>query len=179
MGGYGDGGAVFTDDEELDTVMRSIRMHGQGEDRYDIVRVGVNGRLDSLQAAILLSKLEVFEEELERRDALARRYDELLSDTVRTPRRYEGRRSAWAQYTLQVEGRDAVRQSLADRGIPTAVYYPMPMHLQSAYREHGDGVGSCPTSEALSQRVLSLPMHPYQDDEVTETICREVLAAVG
>ncbi|MEM6702620.1 MAG: DegT/DnrJ/EryC1/StrS family aminotransferase [Acidobacteriota bacterium] len=179
LGGYGDGGAVFTDDEELDDVMRSIRMHGKGDDRYDIVRVGVNGRLDTLQAAILLCKLEVFEEELDARDALADRYDAALSDVVRTPARSAGRRSAWAQYTLQVDHRDAVRERLSEKGIPTAVYYPLPMHLQSAYRAHGKGEGSCPVSEALSQRVFSLPMHPYQSDEVTDRVCEEVRSALG
>ena len=179
LGGYGDGGAVLTDDSELDDACRSIRMHGKGDDRYDIVRVGVNGRLDTLQAAVLLAKLEVFDDELKERDRLADKYDAALSGVARTPARFAGKVSAWAQYTLQVDDRDAVRARLQERGVPTAVYYPQPMHLQTAYREHGDGEGSCPVSERLSQRVLSLPMHAYQDNEATEEICEEVKRAIG
>ncbi len=179
LGGYGDGGAVLTDDAELDSVYRSIRMHGQGEERYEIVRVGVNGRLDSLQAAVLLAKLDVFEGELESRSRLADRYDALLGDVAVTPARVEGAVSSWAQYTLQVDSRDAVRARLQESGIPTAVYYPLPMHLQRAYREHGEGEGSCPVSERLSTRVLSLPMHGYQTDETTERIADAVRRALA
>jgi len=179
LGGYGDGGAVFTDDPELDATYRSIRMHGQGKERYEIVRVGINGRLDTMQAAILLSKLEVFDEELKARNALADRYDAALSGAAKTPPRFAGKISAWAQYTLRIDNRDAVRARLGEQGIPTAVYYPMPMHLQKAYRSYGAGEGSCPISESLSHQVLSLPMHPYQSDDVTDKICSEVLDALA
>jgi dTDP-4-amino-4,6-dideoxygalactose transaminase len=179
LGGYGDGGALLCDDEELATVVRSLREHGQGEERYDIVRVGINGRLDSLQAAVLIVKLRVFAEELERREALARRYDERLAEAVTVPLRVEGARSAWAQYTVRVEERDRVRRHLAERGVPTAVYYPKPMHLQPAYAAYGEGPGSLPVSERLCGEVLSLPMNPYLAPEQVERICDEVLAVVG
>ncbi len=179
LGGYGDGGALFTDDDDLAAVYRSIRAHGQGEDRYEIVRIGINGRLDSLQAAVLLAKLDVFEDELASRQRLAEHYQRRLGVALTTPSQPQDRRCSWAQFTVQVPGRDQVRAELAAAGIPTAVYYPKPMHLQTAYAAFGDGPGSCPVSEALAGRVLSLPMHPYLSVEDADRVADALLAAIG
>ena len=178
LGAYGDGGAVFTDDAETAAIYRSIRMHGEGTSRYDVVRLGTNARLDTLQAAVLLAKLKVFPDELERRENVARHYDELLGDIVEIPTRIAGARSAWAQYTIKLDGRDAVAAKLRAAGIPTAVYYPKPLHFQPAYARYGEGEGSMPVSEALSARVLSLPMHPYLDLPTIEQIANELRKAI-
>jgi dTDP-4-amino-4,6-dideoxygalactose transaminase len=178
LGGYGDGGALFCDDEALAQVVRSLREHGQGAERYEILRVGINGRLDSLQAAVLLVKLRVLGEELERREALARRYDERLGAAVIVPQRLPGAASAWAQYTILVAERERVRSALAARGVPTAIYYPKPMHLQPAYAAYGAGAGSMPVSERLCGQVLSLPMNPYLSPAQVERVCDAVLEAV-
>ena len=174
LGCYGDGGAIFTDDRGLDDIMRSVRNHGEGADRYDIVRIGVNGRLDAIQAAVLLVKLDIFDDELARREVVAKAYDERLGNLVETPWRVPGMRSAWAQYTLKVERRDELAAHLKARGIPSMIYYPMPMHFQPAYADYGDGPGSMPVSESLSGEVLSLPFHPYlaegEIDRVTGAI---------
>jgi dTDP-4-amino-4,6-dideoxygalactose transaminase len=170
---------VFTTRTETAEVLRSIREHGQGEQRYEIVRVGINGRLDTLQAAILLPKLEILEEEIEARESLARFYDERLAGAVSVPQRVEGARSAWAQYSILVEGRDAVTRALADAELPAAIYYPRPLHLQTAYAAFGDGEGSMPVSEGLCSRILSLPMHPYLDRADAERICKAVLRGTG
>jgi UDP-2-acetamido-2-deoxy-ribo-hexuluronate aminotransferase len=161
LGCYGDGGAVFTDDDDLAATMRSIRVHGQGKAKYETVRVGMNSRLDTLQAAVLLAKIDIFDEETDARNALADAYEARLSNIARTPKKPDGVRSAWAQYTIRVENRDDVQRRLGESGVPTAVYYPLPMHLQPAYAAYGDGPGSLPISEQLSREVLSLPMNPY------------------
>lgn len=179
LGCYGDGGAIFCDDDEEADRLRSIRLHGKGKEKYDIVRIGVNGRLDTLQAAVLLAKLAHFPQELEARERIARRYDELLKGAVTLPPRHAGAQSAWAQYTIRLDNRDAVAAALRSQGIPTAVYYPLPMHLQTAYRRFGRDPGSLPVSERLRHEVLSLPMHPYLDDSSIERICSALLAAVG
>jgi UDP-2-acetamido-2-deoxy-ribo-hexuluronate aminotransferase len=179
LGAYGDGGAVLTDDPQRASVLRSIRQHGEGDERYEIVRLGLNGRLDTFQAAVLLVKLEVFDEELEARDRVASAYTERLADLVVCPELAPGERCAWAQYTIQVEERDRVRAELQEAGVPTAVYYPKPMHLQTAYRAYGDGPGSLPVSERLCARVLSLPMHPYLGDGEIEHVCAAVRRAVA
>lgn len=182
LGCYGDGGAVFTDDAELAERMRSIRVHGKGGDKYDIVRVGLNSRLDTIQAAVLLVKLAAFPGELEAREAVAKGYDARLSGLpgVVVPARVPNSTSAWAQYTLRLPAgnRDAVAAALKAKGIPTAVYYPRPMHLQTAYLALGAGAGSLPVSERLAGEVLSLPMHPYMDDSVVETIAAAIRDAV-
>jgi UDP-2-acetamido-2-deoxy-ribo-hexuluronate aminotransferase len=172
LGCAGDGGAVFTDDDGLADVMRSVRAHGKGGSKYDIARVGLNARIDTLQAAILLAKLPHFQGELDRREAVSQAYDSLLAGTVKTPTRRQGRSSAWAQYTIQVDPgrRDAIAGALKEKGIPSAVYYPLPMHLQTAYRPLGDGEGSLPVCETLSGKVLSLPMHPFLTDSEIERI---------
>ncbi len=175
LGCYGDGGAVFTDNDNVAETICSIRIHGKGADKYDNVRIGLNGRLDTLQAAILLEKLEIFPQELERRQEIAERYTERLKDVVQTPRIPEGYRSAWAQYTIVSDQRFEIQKALQNRGIPSAVYYPKPLHLQGAFEFLGYKKGDFPVSERLSESVLSLPMHPYlQDDQVdsiSETVC--------
>lgn len=178
LGCYGDGGAIMTDDVELANALRSIRAHGKGDDKYDIVRVGLNGRLDTLQAAILLAKLPSFQNELAAREALANRYDAGLSGVVTTPKRIEGHRSAWAQYSVLTGQRDQVAAKLKAAGIPTAIYYPRPMHLQPAYEAFGQGIGSLPVSERLSHDILSLPFHPFMPDDVADRIIAAVRSAV-
>jgi len=178
LGGYGDGGALLTDSDELAVLFRSIRSHGTGEDKYDIVRIGLNARLDTLQAAILLAKLEVFSDEIAERRKLADYYDSELSAHLATPVRTAGTNSACAQYTIQCDDREALRAALGKQGIPTAIYYPRPMHMQPAYAIYGSGEGSMPVSEKLSERVLSLPMHPYMPKETAELICAAVIEAV-
>ena len=179
LGCYGDGGAVYTDDDELAEVLKSIRVHGEGKSRYDTVRVGLNARFDTIQAAVLLAKLPSFQDELDARDRLARHYSARLSNRVQTPVMPDGLFCAWAQYTIRLPNRDAVRAKLGEAGIPTAIYYPTPMHLAEAYRAHGEGEGSLPVSEALCREVLSLPMHPFLSDADADRVCDGVLAAVG
>jgi UDP-2-acetamido-2-deoxy-ribo-hexuluronate aminotransferase len=178
LGCYGDGGAIFTEDDQLAAVMRSIRVHGQGTEKYDTVRVGLNSRLDTIQAAVLLSKLEVFAAEIAKRNELAAIYEGRLSNVVKTPRKPDGVVSAWAQYTVRVKNRDHVQKALKDLKVPTAVYYPKPMHLQPAYAAYGDGPGSLPLSEQLSQEVLSLPMNPYYSPADAEAVCDAVTKTI-
>lgn len=165
LGCYGDGGAVFTDDDDLAEAMRSIRTHGSGKAKYETVRIGMNSRLDTIQAAILKAKITVFREEVASRNALAEHYSAKLADLVTVPRKPAGVISAWAQYTIRTGRRDELQQHLKANGIPTAVYYPLPMHLQAAYSEFGGGEGSLPICEQLSREVLSLPMNPYWTEE--------------
>lgn len=158
LGCYGDGGAIFTSDEELAKVMRQIARHGQDR-RYHHVRVGVNSRLDTLQAAILLPKLAIFERELEQRDQVAQTYERLLrAADVAAPYLEAHNVSAWAQYTVQVDARDAVQEKLKAAGVPTAVHYPIPLNKQPAV---ADAAAYLPVGDAVAQRVMSLPMHPY------------------
>ena len=178
LGCFGDGGAVFTDDEDMAAKLKSIRVHGQGKSKYDIDRIGLNARLDTLQAAILLAKIPAFAAEIDARNRLADVYDSVLSETVVTPIRVADSRSAWAQYTIIVEGRDAVQKRLQEQGIPTAVYYPRPMHLQPAYEVYGEGEGSLPVSEALAGKVMSLPMHGYMKKETALRVANAVRDAV-
>lgn len=165
LGCYGDGGAVFTNDSGLAEVMRSLRVHGKGVDKYDTVRVGLNARLDTMQAAVLLAKLEIFDEELVKRDEVARRYSEALAGLVRVPGLPSDRTSTWAQYTIRVEERDRIGQGLREAGIPTAVYYPRPLHEQPAFSPVAVAPSGCDVSSSLSRCVLSLPMHPYLERE--------------
>ncbi|MGH6948328.1 MAG: DegT/DnrJ/EryC1/StrS family aminotransferase [Kiloniellales bacterium] len=177
LGCYGDGGAVFTDDAGLAAAMRSLRVHGQGEDKYDNVRIGMNARLDTLQAAILLTKLEIFADEIDARQRVAERYATLLAGAVATPRLDDAATSAWAQYTIRSRERDALRVRLAANGIPSAIYYPRPLHRQTAYRDFPVADGGCPNSELAAAEVLSLPMHPYLDAAVQEEIAAAICAA--
>ena len=179
LGGYGDGGALFTGDAARAARWRSIRQHGQGEGKYDIVRVGLNSRLDTLQAAVLLVKLAAFDAEIDARERVATTYDGVLAGAVGLPGRLPARRSTWAQYTIRLEGRDEVQAALAAQEIPTAIHYPVPMHLQPAYREYGEGPGSLPVSERLSRQVLCLPMHPDLDEATATRIARAVRDAVA
>lgn len=177
LGCFGDGGAVFTDDEALAAKMRSLRVHGKGQDKYDNVIIGMNARLDTIQAAILLSKLEIFQSEIEARARIAETYDELLGDLVTVPRLKDGNTSAWAQYTVWSEHRDAIREHFAEAGIPSVIYYVKPLHQQTAYRDYPFAGNGCPVAEAASESVLSLPMHPYLDPQTQERIAA-VLAEV-
>jgi dTDP-4-amino-4,6-dideoxygalactose transaminase len=161
LGCYGDGGAVFTDDDEVAEVIRSLRVHGQGQDKYDNVRVGINGRLDTLQAAILLEKLTIFSEEIEARNRVAGRYDEILPAALRRPHVIDGASSVWAQYTVRARARDDCLECLKREGVPAAVYYARPLHRQPAYRDCPMASARLVTSEQLAATVLSLPMHPY------------------
>jgi dTDP-4-amino-4,6-dideoxygalactose transaminase len=161
LGGYGDGGAVFTDDDALIATLRSLRVHGQGVDKYDNVRVGINGRLDTLQAAILLCKMDLFPEEVVLRQKAAARYEALLKGIVETPKVLPDRTSVWAQYSVLSDRRDAMMAALKTAGVPTMVYYPKPLHLQQAFAPLGHKPGDFPVAEALSSRIFSVPMHPY------------------
>ncbi|NNF80331.1 MAG: DegT/DnrJ/EryC1/StrS family aminotransferase [Rhizobiales bacterium] len=178
LGCYGDGGAIFTDDDELAHKIRSIRVHGQGAQKYETVQVGMNSRLDTMQAAVLLAKLDLFENELAQRNALAEAYNRELAQLVATPRIDAGERSSWAQYTIKVDNRDEFNRALNDQGVPTAIYYPLPMHLQPAYQAFGSGPGSLPVSEQLCERVISLPMNQYWTDADLTTVCTAVKQAV-
>jgi UDP-2-acetamido-2-deoxy-ribo-hexuluronate aminotransferase len=178
LGCYGDGGAIFTDDDVLAATCISLRAHGKGESRYDIVRLGLNARLDTMQAAVLLSKLTIFEDEIRLRRSVAQRYTEQLTGVVETPAQSLDTDSIWAQYTIKLPGRDAVADTLRKQGIPTQIYYPLPMHLQPAYAQYGGGEGSLPVSEQLSREVLALPMHPYLDDATIDLICEALRKAL-
>lgn len=178
LGGYGDGGMIFTDDEPLHRELRSIRVHGQGADKYTNVRVGLNGRMDSLQAAVLLAKMEIFPEEIELRRQVAARYDRLLAGAVTTPKILPGNTSAWAQYSVLHPRRDELIAKLRTRNIPTAVYYPIPLHLQQAFSHLGYKRGDFPVSERIAGEIFSLPMHPYLDAAVQENIAAMVAACI-
>jgi len=174
LGCYGDGGAIFTNDSDMDAMLRSIREHGQGVDRYHNVRLGINGRLDSMQAAVLLVKLEHFSQELDARQTVAEAYGAKLKG-VTTPHVPDGYRSAWAQYSVLVDHRDQVRQELSDLGIPTVIYYIVPLHLQPVFvAKYGDQKGRFPVSESVSNRIFSLPMHPNLTSEEVDRIAEAV-----
>ncbi|MCG8441118.1 MAG: DegT/DnrJ/EryC1/StrS family aminotransferase [Caulobacterales bacterium] len=177
LGCYGDGGAVLTNDDELADVITSLRNHGQGADRYDNVRIGMNSRLDSLQAAVLIEKLAVFDEEIAARNRIAERYAAGLAGAVeRTPAVIEGGVSVWAQYTIEHRDRDGLAAHLKEAGVPTAVYYAKPLHLQTAYRDYPRGAGGLPVTEDIAGRVISLPMHPYLDAPTQDQIIDAVRA---
>ncbi len=162
LGCYGDGGAVFTDDEELASTMHSLRVHGQGRDKYENIRVGINGRLDTIQAAILLQKLTIFAEEIAARNRIAMAYDDMLPAACGRPAVIDDVMSVWAQYTIRTSDRDNLLQALKQDGIPAMVYYPRPLHRQPPYREFPvAGENGLAVSDRLAGSVLSLPMHPY------------------
>jgi dTDP-4-amino-4,6-dideoxygalactose transaminase len=181
LGCYGDGGAVITDDGELADIMRSLRMHGQGSDRYDNVRIGLASRLDTIQAAILIEKLKIFPDEIAARDRVARRYTQALSDVAITPSVPAGMSSVWAQYTIRVSGnrRDALAAALKAEGIPTAIYYPIPLHRQQAYKHYPVGGGGVAVSDRLAGEVISLPMHAYLDEPTQDRIVAAVRRALA
>lgn len=172
LGCYGDGGAIFTDDDVLADLLCSIRIHGKGTDKYNNVRIGINGRMDTIQAAILLPKLDIFPDELDSRNRVAKKYTDLLQSVpgVKTPVIPDGYVSAWAQYSILVDNREFLQKELSAQNIPTAVYYPKPLHLQMAYADLGHNPGDFPVSENISGQILSLPMHPYLDDETLNII---------
>jgi UDP-2-acetamido-2-deoxy-ribo-hexuluronate aminotransferase len=164
LGCYGDGGMCFTNDDGSDEILRSLRVHGQGRDKYENARIGINGRLDTLQAAILLAKFEIFPEEIGLRQEVAMRYRNVLDGVAATPQVPEGYRSAWAQYSVLARDgaeRAAFMAKLKAAGIPTAIYYPIPLHLQRAFASLGCREGDFPVSEDCARRIFSLPMHPY------------------
>jgi dTDP-4-amino-4,6-dideoxygalactose transaminase len=180
LGCYGDGGAVFTDDEGLLAILKSLRVHGQGTDKYDNIHIGMNGRLDTMQAAVLLQKLSIFPDEIAARDRVAARYSEALADIAAIPRLAPGCTSVWAQYTLRLpEGRrDGVAAALKAVGVPTAVYYPKPLHRQQAYKRFPVAGNGLPVSESAAAEVLSLPMHPYLEPDVQDRIIAHVRRAI-
>ncbi|CAN0618890.1 UDP-2-acetamido-2-deoxy-3-oxo-D-glucuronate aminotransferase [Burkholderia multivorans] len=177
LGCYGDGGACFTNDDALATRMRQIRIHGQDR-RYHHPVIGLNGRLDTLQAAVLLGKIDTFQDEVEARGRIGARYTSLLSGVVRTPQIQPGYTSVYAQYTIEVDNRDAVQASLKEAGVPTAVHYPIPLHLQPAFANLGLSPDAFPHSLAAGRRVMSLPMHPFLDEATQDTIVAAVKAAL-
>jgi dTDP-4-amino-4,6-dideoxygalactose transaminase len=179
LGCYGDGGAVFTADAEMADRLRSLRVHGQGEHSYSHPRIGMTGRLDTIQAAVLLQKLDILGEEIEARQRLADRYSAELADVAVVPLVDDGATSAWAQYTVQLDCRDAVAARMAEWGVPTAVYYPKPLHQQPAYARFPVAPGGLPVAEAVSQRVLSLPIHPYLTDAGQRRVVDALRGAVA
>jgi UDP-2-acetamido-2-deoxy-ribo-hexuluronate aminotransferase len=178
LGCYGDGGALFTTEDNLGRRLLELRNHGQDR-RYHHVAVGINGRLDTLQAAILLAKLDVFDDELASRQLAAAAYNEQLRDAVQIPIVRDGYTSPYAQYTIEVDDRDAVQQALRQTGIPTAVHYPVPLHLQPVFAHMNLNEGSFPHSERAGKRVLSLPMHPYLEPDQITQIAKAVRQVVG
>jgi dTDP-4-amino-4,6-dideoxygalactose transaminase len=179
LGCYGDGGASFTNDDEMDELLRSIRVHGQGIDKYENVRIGLNSRLDTIQAAVLLKKLEIFADEIEMREGVAQRYIKALSASgkIVTPRVIAEAQSTWAQFTIQVPNRDKLQADLKASGIPTAVYYPIPLNRQKAYAAYPSA--PTPVCDKLSKVVVALPMHPYLEAADQDKIAAAVLASVG
>jgi len=182
LGCFGDGGAIFTDDAQLAADLRSVRVHGQGPDKYDNVRLGLTGRLDTLQAAILIEKLKIFEDEIALRNKVADRYARGLGNVVSVPRIASGCTSVWAQYTVRLPDgvdRDGLAAALKAQGVPTAIYYPKSMHQQTAYRHFPVAAGGLPVSEKLSKDVISLPMHAYLDEPTQDRIIQAVRGALG
>ncbi|SHH70085.1 DegT/DnrJ/EryC1/StrS family aminotransferase [Bradyrhizobium erythrophlei] len=180
LGCFGDGGAIFTDDAELAATLRSVRVHGQGSDKYDNVRLGLTGRLDTMQAAILIEKLKIFEDEIAERNKVAERYAQGLGNVVTVPQVAGGATSVWAQYTIRLPlgcDRDSFAAALKAQGIPTAIYYPKSMHQQTAYRDFPVADGGLPASERLSRDVISLPMHAYLEESAQERIIKAVRGA--
>jgi dTDP-4-amino-4,6-dideoxygalactose transaminase len=181
LGAYGDGGALFTESDERAALYRSLRTHGEGTTRYEVLRTGMNGRLDTMQAAVLLAKLTVFPEELAARERIARIYDSRLGNAVVTPARVPHSTCAWAIYAILLRDaaeRELVQASLKTAGVPTAIYYPRPLHRQPAYRDQHDGV-TLPVSEDLAERILALPIHPDLTAADVAHICDSLLAAVA
>src|SRR3954449_7529076 len=181
LGCFGDGGAIFTDDAALAETLRSIRVHGQGSDKYDNVRLGLTGRLDTMQAAILIEKLKIFDDEIAARNTVADRYARGLSDVVAVPHVVAGCTSVWAQYTIRLPkgvNRDGFAAALKAQGVPTAVYYPKSMHQQTAYRDFPVADGGVPVCERLSVDVISLPMHAYIDEPTQARVIAAVHGAL-
>jgi dTDP-4-amino-4,6-dideoxygalactose transaminase len=181
LGCYGDGGAIFTEDDDLAARLRSLRVHGESTDKYDAVRIGITGRLDSIQAAILLEKLKIFPDEIVTRNAVAQRYTTALVDIATVPRISNESTSVWAQYTIRLAPgrRDALAAALKAQGIPTAIYYAKPLHRQVAYRDYPVADGGVPVSERLAEEVISLPMHAYLKAPVQDRIIAAIRRALA
>ncbi len=181
LGCYGDGGAVFTDDDALAARVKSIRLHGEGADRSEAARIGITGRLDTIQAAVLLEKLKIFPEEIEARDRIAARYSDAFADIAIVPRTANQSTSVWAQYTIRLKPgqRDGMAAALKAEGIPTAIYYTKPLHRQPAYRDFPVADGGVPVSERLAEEVISLPMHAYLEPVVQDRIVKSVRRALA
>lgn len=180
LGCYGDGGAILTNDADLTTVIESLRFHGKGMDKYDNVRVGLNSRLDTLQAAILLPKLAIYADEIEARNVVAKRYSEALKDyALRVPTILDGVMSTWAQYTIEIADHESFSAALKDKGIPTARYYPKPVHMQTAYKYFPVAGNGLPQTEDCIDKVISLPMHPYLDTKTQDMIIETAISALS
>ena len=181
LGCYGDAGAIFTDDADFANILRSVRVHAQGSDKYDNLRLRLNARLDTIQAAILIEKLRIFPAEIVARGRFAKRYNEVLADVAVVPRVASGNTSVWAQYIIRLpEGRrDVLAADLKAEGIPTTVYYPKPLHRPTAYRAYPVAGNGLPVSEKLSQEVISLPMHAYLDEAAQDRIVQVVRNALA
>jgi len=178
LGCYGDGGAIFTNNNDLANIIKSYRNHGQGTDRYDNINIGLNSRLDSIQAAILIEKLKIFPSEITARNAIAQQYHAGLSDNFLKQQLHPKAQSVWAQYTIAHENRDSIRQKLQEAHIPTAVYYPKPNHLQAPYIHSHSAPKGLPNTEHLQERVFSLPMHPYIETETQKFIIETTNKAI-
>ena len=179
FGCYGDGGAVFTNNDEDSEIINSIRLHGKGSNKYDNVRIGLNSRLDTLQAAILIEKLKLFPGELSMRSLVAQNYNSLLSDVCNVPVLSHGNSSSWAQYTLKLDNRGELQSKLKEVGIPTVVYYPIPLSKQIGYKQYPSVTTGVDSSAVLSEKVLSIPMHPYLSDESQRYISRKIIECLN
>jgi dTDP-4-amino-4,6-dideoxygalactose transaminase len=181
LGCYGDGGAVLTDDAQLLERLKSLRVHGHGKDKYDNIHIGMTARLDTIQAAILLEKLKIFADEIAARDRIAQRYNAMLADAATVPQVADGYTSVWAQYTIRLAPgkRDPLAAALKAKGIPTAVYYPIPLHRQVAYKKYPAAAGGLPVTDQLCDEVISLPMHAYLDETTQDRIVRSVRDALS
>jgi dTDP-4-amino-4,6-dideoxygalactose transaminase len=180
LGCYGDGGAIFTDDDEMAAILKSLRVHGQGSDKYDNIRIGLNARLDTMQAAVLIEKLKILDDEIKARNEIAARYSSALAEYVPVPLIVEGHYSAWAQYTIRVSAqkRSTIMAALKEEGVPTMIYYPKPLHRQTAYRDFPVAGNGLPVSERLADEVLSLPMHPYLDQATQDRIVTTLISII-
>ncbi|MHB2265362.1 DegT/DnrJ/EryC1/StrS family aminotransferase [Aliihoeflea sp. PC F10.4] len=174
LGCYGDGGAMFTNDAALADKLRSFAFHGKGETQYDNIHIGINSRLDTIQAAILIEKLAILEDEMEARDRIAKRYCDALGDVVKAPHLPEGNRSAWAQFAIEYKDRDGLKAHLQNDGVPSVIYYVKPLHLQTAYKDFPRTPKGLPVSEGLSGRILCLPMHPYLSESDQDKIIQSI-----
>jgi dTDP-4-amino-4,6-dideoxygalactose transaminase len=182
LGCYGDGGAVFTDDDEMAERARSARIHGQGSDKYENIQIGMTARLDTVQAAILLAKMAIFDEELQLRNKVADRYEQLLSEHVTTPFIAADAYSSWAQYVIilpEASNRADIQTRLSADGIPSAIYYPRPMHTQPPYKRYPVSEGGLAITEYMADHVLALPMHPYLDETVQRNVAEGLISALG
>jgi dTDP-4-amino-4,6-dideoxygalactose transaminase len=181
LGCYGDGGAILTDDDDLVATLKSLRVHGHGSDKYDNIRIGLTSRLDTVQAAVLIEKLRIFPDEILARDAVARRYAEGFGDVVGVPQVPEGCSSVWAQYTIRIPAgtREDFAAALKADGVPTAIYYPVPLHRQVAYKHYPTAGNGLPVSDRVAAEVISLPMHAYLDPPTQDRVIESVRRAVG